>query len=106
MFKLMKKIIAILAVVTGIGFITPSESSARDYCHNDRRIVSYRSCGAPVYATYQVYGRDHCGRPIGRWVTVQTSHSSCGTCYPRSSHHGHGSHHRSSRSGFSFFFGR
>jgi len=113
----MKKIIAILAVVTGIGFFTPTESSARDYCHNDRRIVSYHSCGAPVYSVYQVYGRDRWGRPIGRWVTQSVSHSSCRTCYPSysSGHHHH--HHYSSsyrtvvpvsprRTGFFFSFGR
>lgn len=113
-FSLMKKIIAILAVVTGIGFITPSESSARDYCHHDRRIVSYHSCGAPVYAVYHVHGRDRYGRPVGHWVTQNVSHSSCGSCYPRSrSHHGHHHHsHRPTlpvpphhRAAASFFFG-
>lgn len=117
----MKKIIAILAVVTGIGFITPTESSARDYCHNDRRIVSYHPCGAPIYSVYQICGRDRYGHPIGHWVTQRTSHSSCRSCYSRSSHHGHGhghghGHHSSSRPSFpipphhraaaSFFFGR
>lgn len=112
----MKKIIAILAVVTGIGFLAPAESSARDYCHNDRRIVSYHSCGTPVYSVYQVFGRDRYGRPIGRWVTQSSGHS-CGRCYSRSSHHGHGHHysrHRSvlptpvpphHRAAASFFFG-
>lgn len=92
----MKKIIAILAVVTGLGFVAPTESSARDYCHNDRRVVSYLPCGRPVYSVYQIYGRDHCGRPLGQWVTQHVNHSACGTCNPRPvcppSYHG--SHHR------------
>ncbi|TDU81151.1 hypothetical protein EI77_00453 [Prosthecobacter fusiformis] len=115
-FILMKKIIAILAVVTGIGFLTPSESSARDYCHNDRRVVSYHPCGAPIYAVYHVHGHDRYGHPIGHWVTQHTSHSSCRSCYSRSSHHHdhhHDSHHRGPsfpvpphhRAAASFFFG-
>lgn len=87
-FTPMKKIIAILAVVTGIGFLAPAESSARDFCHNDRRVVSYHSCGTPVYSVYQVYGRDRFGRPIGRWVTQSAGHGSCGRCYSRSRHRG------------------
>ncbi|MEN3940003.1 hypothetical protein WJU23_01835 [Prosthecobacter sp. SYSU 5D2] len=116
----MKKIIAILAVVTGIGFLAPAESSARDYCHNDRRVVSYHSCGTPVYSVYQVYGRDRYGRPLGRWVTQSAGHGSCGRCYSRSSHrgHGHGYHYSGHRpvlpvpphhrvaSSFFFGFGR
>ncbi len=119
-FTLMKKIIALLAVATGIGFLSPSESSARDYCHNDRRIVSYHPCGAPIYSVYQICGRDRYGNPVGHWVTLNTSHSSCRACYSRSSHHDHDhghSHHSSSHGpGFpfpphhgaaaSFFFGR
>jgi hypothetical protein len=97
----MKKIIAILAVVTGIGFLAPAESSARDYCHNDRRVVSYHSCGTPVYSVYQVYGRDRYGRPMGRWVTQSRSHGACGQCDSRSHRghgHGHGHYHGSRRS--------
>ncbi len=115
---LMKKLIALLAVATGIGFIAPAESSARDYCHNDRRIVSHHSCGAPIYSVYQVCGHDRWGRPMGRWVTQHVSHSSCRSCYPRHGyghghhHHGHSSRYRSGppmpphhRAAASFFFG-
>lgn len=95
----MKKIIAILTVVTAIGFLTPSESSARDYCHTDRRVVSYHACGAPIYSVYQICGRDRYGNPVGHWVTQQVNHSSCRSCYPSSGHDGHGHHHGHSSHG-------
>lgn len=112
----MKKLIALFAIATGIGFITPTESSARDYCHNDRRVVGYHSCGAPIYSVYHVHGYDRYGHPVGHWVTDRSSHSGCRSCYSRSSysrsrHHHHGPvipvppHHRAAAS-FFFGFGR
>lgn len=114
----MKKILALLAVAAGVGFIAPEQSSARDYCHNDRRIVSYHRCGAPIYSVYQICGRDRYGRPVGHWVTQHTSHSSCRSCNPRrgySHSHSHRDdcgprlpvppHHRAAAS-FFFGFGR
>lgn len=120
----MKTIIALLALAAGTGFITPSESSARDYCHNDRRIISYHPCGTPIYSVYQICGYDRFGNPVGHWVTQNVSHGSCRSCYSRSHHHhddhdhGHGhGHYRSSRgpslpipphhrAAARFFFGR
>lgn len=108
----MKKIIAILAILIGIGFITPAESSARDYHLNDRRIVRYHPCGTPIYAVYTVTKRDKYGRVIQRgWVTESANHSYCRACYPRSSY-GH-DHRRDDyrpgpprRPSGGFFFGR
>lgn len=104
-FKLMKKIIALLAVVTGIGFLSPSESNARDHHRHypgERRVISRHSCGDPIYAVYTVR-RDRHGHVISTdWV--RQSHR----CrYDRHDHHDH--HHHdgpSRRSGFFFSFGR
>jgi hypothetical protein len=109
----MKHILALLAVLSVIAFI-PSQASAHD-C-GSRRVVSYTSCGRPVYAVYQVCGYDRCGNPIGHWVT-QSYRCGCSVCNPRPvyspPYHGHGhSHGRPScdypvrRGGFYFSFGR
>ena len=116
----MKKILFLLSAVTVLGFVSPTSAKADPSCN--RRVVSYLACGRPVYATYQVYGYDRCGKPVGRWVT---EHSSCGcnTCRPRpvyhsqrsacppppcpTPHYGGYSHGPSRRvSGLSFFFSR
>lgn len=112
----MKKILSITAALTVIGFALPSETQAFDRCHtpSTTRIISRTPCGQPVYATYQVYGRDRFGHPVGRWVTQRSSHT-CGVCNPRPAcppSYGHGHHHRvvapapicPPRSGVSWFF--
>ncbi|MBL9143538.1 MAG: hypothetical protein JNM99_07610 [Verrucomicrobiaceae bacterium] len=115
----MKSILAILTLLTALFVIAPS-AEAYDGCN--RRIVSYTSCGRPIYATYQFYGYDRCGNPVGRWVT-ESSRCSCSVCNPRPVYsypsyprypsysggynRGGGScdnHHH--RSGFYFSFGR
>ncbi len=115
----MKKALAILAAMTAIGFTLPAEAEA-----NHRRIVSYTSCGRPVYSVYQIMGYDRCGNPVGRWVT-QSAHCGCNSCNPRHRHHNHHAHsgfrnnggynsgvcnpghgHRGSSGGFYFRFGR
>ena len=107
----MKKTLAIIAALTTLGFTLPSEAEANWGC-NAPRIVSYTSCGRPVYAVYQIVGYDRCGNPVGRWVT-QHVNCGCNTCNPRRpSHHGfsHGGfNHGSCNPGFSgssggFFF--
>ncbi len=66
----MKSILALLAAVTVFGIAAPSTSQAGDYCHpGSRRVVSYLSCGTPVYATWQICGYDRYGNPQGHWVT-------------------------------------
>ncbi len=109
----MKKILALVAAATTLGFAVPSETQAWDRCSTPHsRIISYLPCGRPVYAVYQIYGRDRCGNPVGRWVTQHTS-CGCSTCSPRSHYHGHshGGYRPScppSRGGvsWSFSFGR
>ena len=76
----MKKILALIAVVSSLGFATPSVSEANDWGHS--RIVSYHRCGRPVVSSYQVYGYDRCGNPLGRWVTQNTA-CGCSVCNPR-----------------------
>ncbi|MEZ5386051.1 MAG: hypothetical protein R3F13_11105 [Prosthecobacter sp.] len=117
----MKTLITLLAATAVLGFAAPSTAKADSYCHGAQRIVSRLPCGTPVYAVYQVVGYDHCGRPVGQWVTQRANHS-CGVCNPRPAYgygqpgcntgHSHG-HHSSygspffgrSRSGVSFSFG-
>jgi hypothetical protein len=113
----MKHILATLTVLSAIAFTAPS-ADAYDGC-NQQRIVSYTTCGRPVYAVYQIYGHDRCGNPIGRWVT-QSSRCGCSVCNPRPVYQpncdqGHGHSHGSNQSGyqyprrsvgFSFSFGR
>jgi hypothetical protein len=109
-FNIMKTILALATAAITLGFASPSESQAWDHCNSHSRIVSYLPCGRPVYATYVIYGRDHCGRPLGRWVTQRQS-CGCSICSPRPycpppsyGHHGSHRHSHSSRSGVSWFF--
>ncbi len=74
----MKHILAILAVFTAFAFTAPTTANAD--CGS--RVVSYLPCGRPVYATYQVYGYDRCGNPVGRWVTNYVQ-CGCDICHPR-----------------------
>jgi hypothetical protein len=112
----MKKILALLAVLTVSGIAAPSVSQAWDRCSSgfQPRVVSYLPCGRPVYAVYQVYGYDRCGNPLGRWVT-QREACGCNACNPRphcAPSHGHFGHapfvpsHRSRGVSWSFSFGR
>ncbi|MCA1963913.1 MAG: hypothetical protein LDL31_08220 [Prosthecobacter sp.] len=91
----MKTILSLAAALTFIGFALPSETQAWDHCATPAtRIISYTPCGRPVYAIYQVYGRDRWGNPLGRWVTQQSGHT-CGVCNPRPvcpPSYGHGYH--------------
>lgn len=84
-FRIMKKILLLLAVAASMGIVAPTSAEAWDGCHPQRRIVSYLPCGRPVYSVYQVYGRDRWGQPVGRWVN---EHAACGcnTCRPRIVH--------------------
>lgn len=78
----MKTILTILAVSSVLGFASPSEIQARDFCsHGHTRVVSYLPCGRPIYAVYQVYGYDRCGNPVGHWVTQRES-CGCSRCSP------------------------
>ena len=110
----MKTLLSVLAAAAVLGVAAPSTAKADSFCHGSRRIVSYMPCGTPVYAVYQVVGYDHCGRPVGQWVTQRAPHN-CGVCNPRPSygygHHGHHScppsngYYSRPRSGISFCFG-
>jgi hypothetical protein len=110
----MKTILALVAAAAALGFAVPAETQAWDSCSNGHsRIVSYRPCGRPIYASYVVYGRDRCGNLLGRWVT-QREACGCDRCNPRStgycpphSHHGHFGGYRQIRTpSFHFSFGR
>ncbi len=72
------KHIAVLIAVLGAFFAIPTSANAD--CA--RRIVSYTTCGRPIYAHYEVYGYDRCGNPVGRWVT-DWFRCSCDVCNPR-----------------------
>lgn len=109
----MKSILTLLAAAAVLGFAAPSTANA-DHACGSRRIISYRACGAPIYAVYQIVGYDRCGHPVGQWVTQNVAHS-CGTCNPRPSYGSHSGHNHGhsgyrpgysqSRSGLSFRFG-
>ncbi|HCN29147.1 MAG TPA: hypothetical protein DIT64_10410 [Verrucomicrobiales bacterium] len=77
----MKKTLLIITAAAALGAAAPTSAEAWDACHSHSRVVSYLPCGRPVYAVYQVYGRDRWGQPVGRWVT---QHSACGcrACRP------------------------
>jgi hypothetical protein len=62
----MKKIIALLATVLGLGLLTPTTAEAGGRC---RSYVDH--CGYTVYSEYRCVGRDYHGCPIYRWVVVR-----------------------------------
>lgn len=64
----MKTLLYLLTAVSVLGVATPSFAHPSPF-HNQRRIVSYLPGGVPVYAVYQMVGRDRWGHPIYRWVT-------------------------------------
>ena len=117
-FNIMKHILALLALFSVFTFLAPS-ATAYDGCA--RRVVSYTSCGRPIYAHYEVYGYDRCGSAVGRWVT-DWYRCSCAVCNPRpvysypsygggystggDTHHRHSCDYPQRRSGFYFSFGR
>ena len=107
----MKKIILLLSIFLVAPFLMPTTAEARHGSY--QRIVSYKSCGAPVYQVHQFVGYDHCGAPIYRTYTRSNcrcrSHS-----YHSRHHHGrsycppprHHHHHSRSSGSISFFFSR
>ncbi|MFM7603778.1 MAG: hypothetical protein ACKO8Z_01095 [Prosthecobacter sp.] len=110
----MKTLLSLFAAAAVFGITAPSTAQADPFCHSSRRIVNYMPCGAPVYAVYQVVGYDHCGRPVGQWITTRAPHS-CLICNPSPSYgygyHGHhnctpsGGFYTRPRSGIRFSFG-
>ena len=59
-----------LCLLTGISAFGISASlNAETPAPNERRIVSYRTNGTPVYAVYERVGYDFNRTPIYRWVT-------------------------------------
>jgi hypothetical protein len=77
----MKKLITIIAAATALGFTAPATAEAHWGFGGQQRIVSHTRCGQPVLAFYQVLGFDHCGNPVGRWVT-QPVNCGCHVCRP------------------------
>ncbi|CAN5750329.1 hypothetical protein BH11VER1_BH11VER1_29220 [soil metagenome] len=67
----MKKILMLVMAVAAFSLV-PIQSAKADHGSN-RRVVGYTSCGDPIFAVYQIYGYDQCGRPVGRWVTQYPS---------------------------------
>lgn len=106
----MKKIVLLLSVLLVAPFLVPATAEARHGSH--QRIISYQSCGAPVYQVHEFVGYDRCGRPVYRTFTRSgcrcRSHSHYraprhgGYCPPPRHHHPH--HH--SRGSISFFWSR
>lgn len=108
---LMKTLFSVLAAVAVLGIAAPSSAKAdHGYCNGATQVVGYTSWGAPIVAQYRIVGYDHCGRPIGQWVTLPPQRPSYG-CQPGYGHsHNHGySGYRPSygypRSGINFSFG-
>ena len=114
---IMKRTLAILAALTTIGLTLPSEVKADWGCnHGARRVISYTTCGRPIFATYRIIGYDRCGNPVGQWVTDR-SNCGCNTCSPRRPAFSGHDHHQPnfcppnngfgrSSGGFFFRFGR
>ncbi len=114
----MKPILALLALLFAFTFLAPTANAHDGY---RRRVVSYTTCGRPIYAHFEIYGYDRCGSAMGRWVT-DWYRCSCSTCSPRPVYSypysggrcdGDGYRHRGPscdypyrRSGFYFSFGR
>lgn len=115
----MKTLLAVIAAAAAFGIAAPSTAKADPYCsHGQSRVVGYTSWGAPIIAVYQIVGYDHCGRPVGQWVTqAAPARPNCGPSYGGYSgysggyggHHHHPGYSRGSygrpRSGVSFSFG-
>lgn len=80
----MKKLLMLVAAVAAFSLVPINSAKADHGCN--RRVVGYSSCGDPIYAVYQVYGYDHCGRPVGRWVTQYPSHRYSGGGYSSGYH--------------------
>ncbi len=68
----MKKLVMLSVAIAAFSLIPINQASAGH--DSNRRLVGYSSCGEPIYAVYQIYGHDHCGRPLGRWVTQYPSY--------------------------------
>lgn len=79
----MKTLLYLIAAVGMLGIATPSYAG-RPYV-NQRRIVNFLPGGVPVYAVYQIVGRDRWGHPIYRWVTQPAR-----PMYGQHGHHKHG----------------
>lgn len=84
----MKKLLTLLAIVTGLAVMAPADSQARDHRSYGRSY--WHNCGAcntPLYRERTVIGRDRFGRPVLGWRTV--GHN----CRPPHRHHQHRHHH-------------
>lgn len=98
----MKKILTLLAIVTGFAVMAPADTQARDYRSSYGRSFSHscRTCGTGVYRERVIVGRDRYGRPISSWRTVghhcrpQYRHYN----HPHHKHH-HKHHHNHGRGG-------
>ena len=98
----MKKIVLFLSIFLVAPFLMPTEAEARHGSYT--RIISYHSCGAPVYQVHQFVGYDHCGTP--RYRIYTRSNCRCGSRHhyapPRHHHHQPRYHHPRSHGGISF----
>jgi hypothetical protein len=81
----MKKILALLATVLGLGLLTPTTAEAGSRCRT--YVDRY---GYTVHSEYRCVGRDYHGCPIYRWVVVRR-------VPPCHGHGGYGHYHGGSR---------
>lgn len=78
----MKKIIMLVVAVAAFSLVPIHNASAGH--DSNRRVVGYTSCGDPIYSVYHIHGYDHCGRPVGHWVTqYPSSHHQSGGYRPQ-----------------------
>ncbi|WP_395739886.1 hypothetical protein [Prosthecobacter sp.] len=95
----MKKIITLLAIMTGFAVVAPTASEARDHHDHGGSFTSFShrcgACGTSVYRQRVIIGRDRHGHLVYGWRTV--SHN----CRP-AHHHDHG-HSSGGRFGFPGF---
>jgi hypothetical protein len=97
----MKHILILIAALSTLGVLAPTTAQA----DHGTRIVSYTSCGRPIYAVYQICGYDRCGHPIGHWVTQHVS-CGCSVCNPRPVYQpSYGGHSHYSQPSYGYHFG-
>lgn len=111
-----QKILTSISAIVAAGFALtglPQTAEAGHPCHSHRRCVDHCSyCGKPVYAYYRIVSYRSCGTPVYGWVT-QHHHGCRDRYYQRQRHeyyrhsppsHSHGYYRSSPHRGFSFGF--
>lgn len=61
----MKKVFSVLVIASAFTLFSATTAKADG---GERRLTGYTECGKPIFAFYEVVGRDHCGHAIRKWV--------------------------------------